>query len=357
MKDCDRRFLMYNRNIHHTREFRLRRLLAWICLAFSLLLIIGVIVYSWQTDLLHSFGNGQSQLPSLPGFSQHNISPCSTAHSAGDSNITISSNHVKRNFILHLPPGYGQQPLPLVINYHGYDNTASNFEHYTNMASEADKAPFMVIFPQGALDNNVPQPKPSWNAGIGAGGPTGLTDDVQFTRDIISYVKKNYCLDTHRIYATGYSIGASMAYRIACTLSDQVAAFATVEGAFYHIPPNGCQASRPVPLLEIHSLADQFAPYDGSTARKLVSVSDFLNLWFAINQCNSGSSQTIFQKADVTGYKWSRCASGSAVEHYKITDGGHVWPGSPTPMPSLGYTTHTIDANVLIWNFFSNFKR
>jgi polyhydroxybutyrate depolymerase len=147
-----------------------------------------------------------------------------------------------------------------------------------------------------------------------------------------------------------------MAYRIACEMSDKIAAFATVEGAFYHIPPNGCQATRPVPVLDIHSLVDQLAPYNGDTARDLIAVPTFLNLWFALDQCNANASQTIFQKADVTGYKWSNCANGTIVEHYKITDGGHVWAGSPINMPSLGYTTHTIDANIVIWNFFSAFK-
>jgi polyhydroxybutyrate depolymerase len=210
-----------------------------------------------------------------------------------------------------------------------------------------------VVFPQGALDNANP-PKPSWNAGIGAGGPTGTTDDVQFTRDILSYMQKHYCVDAQRIYVTGYSIGASMAYRVACTLSDQIAALATVEGAFYHIPPNGCQATRSVPVLEIHGLADQLAPYNGAPPK--LSVQSFLNLWFAIDKCNTSVSKVIFQQADVTGTQWPQCANGTMVEHYAISDGGHVWPGSATPMPSLGYTTHTIDANVVIWNFFSGFK-
>jgi polyhydroxybutyrate depolymerase len=348
---------MYNHDVHHVKEFRLRRLAAWICLAFSLLIIIGVVVYSFQAGIIHGLGRSSIQPPTIPGFTQNNNTPCSTARSTGDSTIEISSSGIKRSFVLHLPPAYGQQPLPMIINYHGYDNTAANFEHYTNMDAEADQAHFVVVFPQGALDNNVPQPKPSWNAGIGAGGPTGLTDDVQFTRDILSYLQRNYCIDTHRIYVTGYSIGASMAYRVACALSNQIAALATIEGAFYHIPPNGCEATRSVPVLDIHSLADQFAPYNGDTARKLISVSTFLNLWFAIDQCNTSASQTIFHKADVTGYKWSNCANGMVVEHYKITDGGHVWAGSPVAMPSLGYTTHAIDANTLIWNFFSGFKR
>lgn len=334
----------------------MRRLAAWICLAFSLLIVVGVIIYSLQSGIIPGFGSGHPGPPALPGFTQRSNTPCANGHSSGNSTVEISSAGLKRSFIVHLPSSTGQQqPLPVVVNYHGYDNTATNFERYTNMAVEADQAKFIAVFPQGALDSANP-PKPSWNAGTGAFGDTGIANDVQFTSDMLSYLQRNYCVDAHRVYVTGYSIGASMAYRIACSLAGQIAAFATVEGAFYHIPPNGCQASRPVPVLDIHSLVDPNAPYNGDTGRKLISVPTFLNLWFAINQCNTQASQTIFQKGDVTGYKWSQCTHGTVVEHYKITDGGHVWPGSPIDMPSLGKTTHTIDANVVIWNFFSGFK-
>ena len=346
---------MYNHDYHHERAFFTRRLAAWICLAFALLLVIGAVAYSLQAGILPGFADKHTNLPTLPGINQNgNNSPCSISHTAGDSTISLTSAGARRMFIVHLPPSYGQQPLPVIINYHGYDNTAASMEKYTNMGAEADKEHFIVVFPQGALDNANP-PKPSWNAGIGLAGPTGTVDDVQFTRDMLSYLQKNYCVDARRIYVTGYSIGASMAYRVACTLSNQIAALATVEGAFYHIPPNGCQASRPIPVLEIHGLADQLAPYNGASPK--LSVQTFLNLWFAIDHCNTGVSQVIFQKADVTGTKWPNCAAGTIVEHYKISDGGHVWPGSATPMPTLGFTTHTIDANVVIWNFFSTFQR
>jgi polyhydroxybutyrate depolymerase len=345
---------MYNHDFHHERAFGMRRLAAWICLGFSLLVVVGAIVYSFQAGIIPGFAGRHPQLPSVPGFgSGNNSSPCTVSHSNGDETIYLSSGGQKRNFIVHLPPSYAQQALPLVVNYHGYDNTATRMEHYTNMGAEADNEHFIVVFPQGGLDNAAP-PKPSWNAGLGTSGPTAMDDDVQFTHDMLSYLQKNYCIDAQRVYVTGYSIGASMAYRVACELSDQIAALATVEGAFYHIPPNGCKASRPIPVLEIHGLADQYAPYNGSPPK--ISVQTFLNLWFAIDQCNTQVSSTIFQQADVTATKWPNCARGTVIEHYKISDGGHVWPGSATPMPDLGYTTHTIDANVVIWNFFSAFK-
>ncbi len=258
----------------------------------------------------------------------------------------MQSGGITRTFIVHLAPSYGLIPQALVLTFHGYQNTALRTAQRTHMGVEADKAGFILVFPQG-IDN-----PPTWNAGIGTYGPTGDTNDVQFTSDLLTYIEHNYCVDTHRIYVTGYSLGGGMAYRIACTLSNKIAAFATVAGAFYRIP-GGCNPSRPIPVLEIHGQADQFAPYNGNTYMGMASVQTYLNFWLAHNQCKP-ISKVIFEKADVTAFEWSKCANGAVIQHFRISDGGHVWPGS-NPTLGIGYNSLTINANVVIWNFLSRF--
>lgn len=215
-------------------------------------------------------------------------------------------------------------------------------EHNTNMNVEADKASFVLVFPQGVDD------PPSWNAGVGAYGPTGDANDIQFTRDMLSFLEHNYCVDTHRVYITGFSLGGGMAYRLACTLSNQIAAVATVSGAYYPLP-EGCHPTRPLPILEIHGAADQLAPYNGNVDRRIAAVQDYLNSWLERNKCDN-TPQVFFQRGDVTGTEWTHCADGVIVRHYRVSDGEHTWPGSPN-------TTHVIDANVVIWEFFSMFSR
>jgi polyhydroxybutyrate depolymerase len=338
---------MYNSDFDHKPPRKIRRLLVSIGSGISLAMILGFVVFSTHTGILSGLTN-LSQAPGSPGIDdfQPRNSCNAPPHQPGDSRLSIRSGGLNRTFLVHLAPSYGNQPQPLVINYHGYSGNAQDSAQHTNMSVEADKAGFILVFPQG-----VDSP-PSWNAGIGAFGPTGDADDVQFTRDLISYFEHNYCIDAHRIYATGYSLGGGMAYRIACELSNQIAAFATVAGAFYRLP-GGCNPSRPVPVLEIHGQADRYAPYDGNPYMGMAAVQVFLNFWLAHNNCNA-TNEVIFQKSDVTAIAWPHCASGSVVEHYRISDGGHTWPGS-SPNPGLGYTTHTIDANVVIWNFFSQF--
>lgn len=341
---------MHRPENNHRSSSRTRMIAGTICLLTAILIVLGVAVYTARAGILSPaiIVNPASSVPGFTAGNPQHVIDCKTPpHQAGESYISIQSGGLKRYFLLHLAPSYGIDPQPVVINYHGYANTAKATAQHTRMGVEADRAGFILVFPQ-AEDN-----PPSWDAGIGAFGPTGDADDVQFTRDLLSFLEKNYCVDSHRIYVTGYSLGGGMAYRLACTLSSQIAAIATVEGAFYHFP-GGCNPSRPVPVLEIHGQADQLAPYDGSSAKMMASVQTYLNVWLGHDQCQN-NSKVIFQKNDVTGIEWPDCAGGAVVEHYRISDGGHTWPGS-SPIPSLGFTTQTIDANVVIWNFFSRFE-
>ncbi len=313
----------------------------------SAIIIVSLAVYTYdmRSSLVATFGR-HSTSPSGVGTIRA-ASTCKTpAHAIGSSNETLTSSGLRRSFIVHLPPSYGNRPQPLVINYHAFSFTAQHMASYTNMGAEADSAGFIVVFPQG-----VDTP-PSWNAGLGAQGPTGTTDDVQFTRDLLHYLESNYCVDTHRIYATGFSLGGGLAYRIACTLTDQIAAIATVAGAYYHAP-GGCQPAHPIPILEIHGQADRFAPYTGNPAAGMAAVQVYLNVWLNHDRC-SGAGQVFFQQGDVTGIEWTHCANGTSVVHYRVSDGDHTWPGAAFDR-GLGFTTHVIDANIVIWNFFSHY--
>jgi polyhydroxybutyrate depolymerase len=100
--------------------------------------------------------------------------------------------------------------------------------------------------------------------------------------------------------------------------------------------------------MEIHGAADTQAPYNGNPGARMAAVQDYLNAWLSRDQC-TGASHVFFQQGDVTGIEWTHCAAGTSVRHYRVSDGGHTWPGTPN-------TTHVIDANVVIWDFFSHYS-
>jgi len=309
----------------------------------SIVIILSVFAYaitSWQQKGTASGGQQHFSLfppakPTAPPIT------CKTPqHAAGDTTEKITSGGLQRTFLMHLAPSYGRQPQPLVISYHGYSWTSKIMENSTQMDGTADKYGFVLVYPQG-----VDSP-PSWNAGVGAFGPTGDADDVQFTRDMLNSLTRNYCIDTHRVYVTGISLGAGMAYRVACTLSNRITAIATVSGAYY--PFGDCNTTRPMASLELHGQADGLAPYNGNPATHMAAVLNYLNVWLKVDKCTVNPKR-FFQQGDVTGIEWTNCAAGTIVRHYRISDGGHTWPGQPG-------TTHVISADEVIWNFFSKFS-
>lgn len=334
----------------HRQPTRLGCIVGLGCIMLSIGLILSIAIYTHAAHPTHLsiMSKATATLAHTSSTPPPKITCTTPPQHKGDSTISITSSGLKRTMLIHLASSYGIRPQALIINYHGYNSTIEHFAHYSNMETEADKAGFVLVFPQG-VDN-----PPSWNAGVGAQGPTGDANDIQFTRDMLNFLEQNYCVDTHRIYVTGYSLGGGMAYRVACSLSDRITALATVAGAFYPAP-GGCQPARPIPVLEIHGQADQFAIYNGNPTLMTISVSIYLHFWLTHDGC-SNSSRVIFQQQDVTGIEWGNCAPGVMIEHYKVSDGGHTWPGGGSSA-TLGYSTQVIDANVVIWNFFRQFSK
>jgi polyhydroxybutyrate depolymerase len=323
------------------QHFKTRRLIGIGGIVLALLLLPGIMIYAtgivWGQDIAST---GQQ----LFSVIQHRSTPTPTPplctapiRSAGKNTITLTSGGLQRTFLLHLPPSYGKYQQPLVIGYHGYSWTARTMEHNTGLDAEADKEGFILASPQG-LDSPS-----TWNAGAGAYGPTGDANDIQFTQDILTYLKKNYCVNPARIYLTGFSLGGGMVYRLACTLSTEITAIATVSGAYY--PFGACKPARPLPILEIHGGADDQAPYAGNPSRLMIGVDAYLKVWLTQDRCTQKAGHVFLKRGDVTGTEWTQCARGVEVAHYRANDGGHSW----SPSKSL-------NTNEAVWQFLSRFS-
>jgi polyhydroxybutyrate depolymerase len=215
-----------------------------------------------------------------------------------------------------------------------------------------------------------------WNAGSCCGNQY---DDVRFVRDLVTKLESDYCIDPKRVFATGFSNGAMMSYRLACEASDTFAAVAAVAGA---VTIDDCRPERPVPVLAFHGTADPIVLFNGGTDEivhllTFPPVSYSIDLWRSLDSCpnsampdassmapmandstpDAGPSPSLFtgatlasQNGDSACYTWSGCESGSEVELCTIVDGGHAWPGG-LDLP-YGKTSHDIDATNTIIDFF-----
>jgi len=264
------------------------------------------------------------------------------------ANLTLTSDSLQRTYRLHIPAGYNpQQKTPLVLVIHGHGGTSGQQERYSNYSALADQQHFLVAYPQGIVG---PDNKTGWST-YGKRDPS--INDVLFFSDLLTALQQQLCVDAQRIYATGISNGGGMTNLLACQLAGRIAAFVPVAAAIYTIP-GGCHPTRPVAYMEFHGTSDPLVSYNGRPAINFLPVMQTMQDWAKRDSCTSGPS-TFFQQADVTGLKWTNCQGGVTVEHYRINDGGHTWPGAAVSAP-LGTTTHTVSATTLGWQFFQNYQ-
>ena len=265
---------------------------------------------------------------------------------SGDSKRTLMVNDLERSYLLHIPPGISnQQSLPMVFAFHGMGNTATVMKKMTDFDDVADQAKFLVVYPTG-IDQ-------TWNyggGGTGAAGP-GSVDELAFVQEILSDLNTIATIDPKRIYATGFSQGAALVYRLACDMSDIFAAIAPVSHPMDH---GSCQPTQAVSVFHVHGLNDVIRAYSDG-------VEEGIATWARLNGCIDSAQveelcptyvDNIHTKLDtctdstqansVIHTTYASCQAGSAVELYTMTSGRHLWP--PNYEPSF---------SEMIWDFFS----
>jgi polyhydroxybutyrate depolymerase len=258
----------------------------------------------------------------------------------GDYERQLTVNGLARSYLLHVPPGLnGLQPVPVVFIYHGYSGNSSGMQTMTGFNEIADNAVFLAVYPEGTGTSNS---NLSWDAGrCCRSDAMPKVDETAFVRQILADLETMIGIDPKRIYATGFSNGAMLTYRLACDMSDTFAAVAPVSGVLVYSP---CQPQQPVSVIHIHGLADTAVPYAGeanSIPGGFPPVEDSINAWVQLNGC-TGTAQVEQQQNIITHTVYASCQSGTAVELYTIDLLGHAWPSK-----------YVLPASQLIWDFFA----
>ena len=257
---------------------------------------------------------------------------------------SIMHDNIQRDYILYVPAMYNaSNPTPLVFNFHGYTSNANDQMWYGDFRSIADTAGFIIAHPMGTLDN-------SGNTHFNVGWGGSSVDDIGFTSALIDSISAAYSINLNRVYSTGMSNGGYFSYHLACNLSTKIAAIASVTGTMSQFTYNNCNPQHPTPVMEIHGTADAVVDYS--------SIPNVMDYWVIYNQCDTQSVFTPMPNINTLDgctaehFVWQNGLNGVEVEHFKIVDGGHTWPG--TVFPSSG-TNYDINASVEIWRFFSKY--
>lgn len=292
--------------------------------------------------------------------------PQSKAPPAGDHRFDLNVDGRERQYVVHVPPGYdGRSPVPVVVMLHGGGGTARAAMEETNWTATSDQYGFLAVFPEGtrpdpAKPASFTENPQTWNDGSDrtvVGAARRDVDDVRFLSALIDDLSQRFTVDDRRVYVAGFSNGASMAFRADRELSGRIGAIAAVAGAdWLSTPP----PDRALSLLYITGTADPLNPVErgaivlGSRpAGTKPPVKDQIERWVGILDCPS--LPAIRDENGVTESRHGPCGDGAEVVLYTVEGMGHTWPGGKSLLPEglVGKTSDRLDANTVIWQFFT----
>jgi polyhydroxybutyrate depolymerase len=275
--------------------------------------------------------------------------PASTSPPVGDSEHKLIYAGVERSYVVHVPSSYDPtQPAALVLAFHGITLDAYEMMRISGFNAQSDDVGFLVAYPNAAGDQK------SWNGGHCCGeAARNNVDDVGFVNAVIEELSVSFNIDPQRIYATGFSNGAILVYRLACEMSNRIAAIAPVSATQALEDMQACHPSRPLPLIHFHGTDDEPNPYNGGVTPggvQFISVDDAIQFWVNFDGCPSEPSRS--ETGSIIHDVYAPCQAGSSVELYTITGGKHAWPGGEAVNLRMGQPTKEISATALIWDFF-----
>ncbi|HEY9687363.1 MAG TPA: PHB depolymerase family esterase [Coleofasciculaceae cyanobacterium] len=265
-----------------------------------------------------------------------------------------------RSYYLYAPASYqADRPTPLLLVLHGYLGNDLLMMNMTGFNELAEKEGFLVVYP-----NALHARWKSYSA------PSERTDeDVAFIRTLIQKVEGERNIDARRIYATGFSSGGFFSQRLACELSDKIAAIAPVAATIGVPLKESCRPGRPVPVLMINGVKDPIITWKGKIRKVryafwdsvITSVPEAVDFWRKHNRCAEipQSELIVHATQGIRGAEiktFPGCSDSAEVKQIILERGGHTWPGSDHKVwPGgvlVGPTTHDINATEVIWEFF-----
>jgi polyhydroxybutyrate depolymerase len=302
---------------------------------------------------------------------------CNFSLRGTDQICTLTWNNLSRHYLLHVPSSFVRGQSAILLGLHGSQGSGPTFEG-SSLTAKADQVGFAAVYPSAT---NPPNNTGIWQFD-GVGSDDGSSwlwterggtppDDIGFIRQLIATLQAELSPDPDRIYVVGFSVGGSMAQRVAIDLSDVVAAIGVVEGGLPSYNGSGLPlAKAPVSVIVLHGTLDSllFCGIAGSAPHSsLASQDQVFSYWTGpqANQCGSATSNTFCTNpagslANVTERYGTICNGRTAVTLYELIGGQHAWYDVPmndptkTPYnPSFANPLPGIVTDDILWNFFA----
>jgi polyhydroxybutyrate depolymerase len=246
-----------------------------------------------------------------------------TARAARVQQDSIRVQGMTRTYLLDAPST--NQPLPLVLVYHGDEQTAAQTAQ-GDWRGDAAQQHEILVFMQGVDD--------SWNPGVpGSAAAQAGVDDVAFTQAVIRRVEAGHNVDRSRVAVSGFSDGAFLTQLLGCRLAGEIDLIVPVEGQLPSSISSTCRPSRPVSVYEVHAAADPVVAYNGGhidgdpNAPTVLSAPASAARWAAIDGCSQGPASS--RRGGSSLRAWRHCARGVSVTLDTTSGTTHDWPPDP----------------------------
>jgi poly(3-hydroxybutyrate) depolymerase len=229
---------------------------------------------------------------------------------SGEHSLMVDGTDVPREYIVAIPEGYvSSKPHRLVFAFHGLTGTmeqvASGFGGRNNgyYGLQSRMADTIFVSPQGLAPEDEPDQ---------FGWPNEGGRDVAFVEAMVAWLGSNYCVDSTRIFSTGFSYGGIMSNTLGCQMPETFRAIGPIAGAMFG-RGSGCTGQQ-VAAWMAHGLADvTVTPMSGETAR---------DAFIAKNHCNAMETMPTTPEGCVA---YQGCDAGYPVV-WCTHDGGHTIP-------------------------------
>lgn len=220
-----------------------------------------------------------------------------------------------------LPEG-AEGPLPAFVYFHGAGGSGKGIAQ-APFAQALTARGYVVIAPDGLKRPNS-RFGPGWSFRPEA---PALRDELAFTREVIADAATRFGVDPERVVLSGYSIGGSLVWYLACRDAHVAAAYAPYAGGFWRPQPTTCDG--PVKLFHTHGWRDQTVPLEGRPLRDGAiyqgDIFEGLKTWREVNGCDLLRADEFETGERFWRRRWTSCTPGSALE-LALWPGGHVPP-------------------------------
>lgn len=223
-----------------------------------------------------------------------------------------------RSYLVHVPPTWDRaRPIPVLFVFHGAGSDAESMVRATGFDALAAASPMLVVYPR------APERTKRYEVDPPAGRASA---DVLLVDAILARLRERFPVDARRVWATGFSNGAALCYRLAAERPQVVAAIAPVAGYLPNLVRDAPIV--PVPLLHVHGSADGRVAAPGPEAGPRSAVAT----WARWNGAGSppsadtlpGTGSLVVRRTAFTG------ATPRSDTALLLVEGeGHVWSGGP----------------------------